>query len=347
MVTQEMETQKIKIAVVILNWNGKKWLKKFLPYLLKNSNTATIFVADNASSDDSVTFLQKEFPSVNIIINSINGGYSKGYNDALKQIESEYYVLLNSDIEVTEGWLDPIINLMDNDKSIAACQPKILDYKNKEKFEYAGASGGFIDNLGYPFCRGRIFNELELDKGQYDNSTEVFWATGACLIVRAEYFNKIGGLDEDFFAHQEEIDLCWRLKNNGYKIMVEPKSVVYHVGGGTLKVGSPLKTKLNFRNNLYMLFKNLHISELIITIPIRLILDGIAALTFINQKKGLRHFLAIANAHFSFYFEIPRLIQKRAMIKQKYSLACKMHYSILIKNKIQRIRAFSKLLENK
>jgi len=338
-----METQKIKTAVVVLNWNGKAWLEKFLANLVKHSQEATVFVADNASTDDSVDFVKSNFPSVKIIINASNGGYAKGYNDALKQIDAEYFVLINSDIEVTEDWLSPIINLMDSDKKIAACQPKLLDYNNRNMFEYAGASGGFIDNLGYPFCRGRIFDSLEEDKGQYNDVIEVFWATGACLFVRANCFNAIGGLDEDFFAHQEEIDLCWRLKNKGYKVMVQPKSVVLHVGGGTLNAGSPFKTHLNFRNNLFMLFKNLPTSSLFITIPIRLVLDGVAALTFLNKEKGLEHVLAIAKAHFSFYFAIPNLIAKRQKIKQENNLIGKVDWSILLQNKIKGIKRFSEL----
>ena len=338
-----METQKIKIAVVVLNWNGKAWLEKFLPNLLKNSLEATIFMADNASTDDSVDFVKNNFPNLKIIVNSSNGGYAKGYNDALKQIDAEYFVLINSDIEVTEGWLSPIIDLMDSDKKIAACQPKLLDYNNKTNFEYAGASGGFIDNLGYPFCRGRIFDDLEQDRGQYNDAIEVFWASGACFFVRASHFNVIGGLDEDFFAHQEEIDLCWRLKNKGYKIMVQPKSVVFHVGGGTLNSGSPFKTHLNFRNNLFMLFKNLPTSALFTIIPIRLVLDGVAALTFLSKKNGLQHVLAIAKAHFIFYFEIPKLIAKREKINQKNNLIGKMNWSILAKNKMNGIKRFSEL----
>ena len=338
-----METQKIKTAVVVLNWNGKAWLEKFLPNLVNHSQVATVFVADNASTDDSVDYVKINFPTVKIIVNASNGGYAKGYNDVLKQIDAEYFVLINSDIEVTAGWLSPIISLMDSDKQIASCQPKILNYNSKTKFEYAGASGGFIDNLGYPFCRGRIFDDLEQDKGQYNDAVEVFWATGACLFVRSTHFWELGGLDEDFFAHQEEIDLCWRLKNKGYKIMVQPKSVVYHVGGGTLNAGSPFKTHLNFRNNLFMLFKNLPISSLFTTIPMRLVLDGVAALTFLNKEKGLEHVLAIAKAHFSFYFAIPNLIAKRQKISQKNSLVGKMYWSILVKNKMNGIKRFSEL----
>jgi GT2 family glycosyltransferase len=338
-----METQKIKTAVVVLNWNGKEWLEKFLPNLVNHSQVATVFVADNASTDDSVDYVKINFPTVKIIVNASNGGYAKGYNDVLKQIDAEYFVLINSDIEVTAGWLSPIISLMDSDKQIASCQPKILNYNSKTKFEYAGASGGFIDILGYPFCRGRIFDDLEQDKGQYNDAVEVFWATGACFFVRSNHFWELGGLDEDFFAHQEEIDLCWRLKNKGYKIMVQPKSVVYHVGGGTLNASSPFKTHLNFRNNLFMLFKNLPISSLFTTIPMRLVLDGVAALTFLNKEKGLEHVLAIAKAHFSFYFAIPNLIAKRQKISQKNSLVGKMNWSILVKNKMNGIKQFSEL----
>ena len=338
-----METQKIKTAVVVLNWNGEAWLEKFLPTLVKNSKDASVFIADNASTDDSVSFVRKNFPELKIIINNTNGGYAKGYNNALKQISAEYFVLINSDIEVTEGWLPTIITLMDSNTTIAACQPKLLDYNNRTKFEYAGASGGFIDNLGYPFCRGRIFETTQEDKGQYNDAIEVFWATGACLFVRSSHFWEVEGLDEDFFAHQEEIDLCWRLKNKGYTIMVNPKSVVYHVGGGTLDAGSPFKTHLNFRNNLYMLFKNLPITSLVTVIPIRLILDGVAAFTFLKQAKGVQHFLMIAKAHFSFYFEIPKLIAKREKIAQQNNLTGKVNCSILLKNKVKGIKTFSDL----
>ena len=338
-----METQKIKTAVVILNWNGKHWLEKYLANVIRESPNAEVIVTDNNSTDGSVSYLQEYYPNIRIIFNDGNYGYAKGYNLALKQIDSEYFVLLNSDIQVTKDWISPIISLMDSDQMISACQPKILDYNNKNKFEYAGASGGFIDKFGYPFCRGRIFDDLEKDKEQYNDATEVFWATGACLFVRASHFFEAGELDEDFFAHQEEIDLCWRLKNKGYKIMVEPKSEVYHVGGGTLSVGSPFKTHLNFRNNLYMLFKNLPLSSLLIIIPIRLILDGIASITFLRNKQGINHFFAVMKAHFSFYFEIPKLIIKRRRISQQSSLRGKTNYSILIKNKLKKIKTFSEL----
>ncbi len=337
-----METQKrkIKTAVVILNWNGKDWLRKFLPNVIKHSYDAEILIADNGSTDDSLIFLEENFPSITIVENKENLGFAGGYNKALNQIHAEYYVLLNSDVEVSESWLSPIVSLLDKDKTIAACQPKLLDFNKRNTFEYAGASGGFIDNLGYPFCRGRIFDSLEEDSGQYNDSSEVFWATGACLFLRADAFWDVGGFDADFFAHQEEIDLCWRLKNKGYKIMVEPKSEVFHVGGGTLDAASALKTYLNFRNNLAMLFKNLALFSLFIVIPIRLLLDAVAAISFLKQKKGISHLFAIIKAHFAFYFAIPKLLAKRQKIVQKHNLVGKSDWSILVKNKIKGIKRF-------
>ena len=246
----------MKIAVVILNWNGKDLLNKFLPSIIEYSEGAQIYVADNASTDDSVDFVIQNHPSVKIIQNQVNGGYAKGYNDALKTLSEDIYVLLNSDVEVTPNWLDPIISKFSKDNSIAAAQPKILDYKNKEYFEYAGAAGGYLDKLGYPFCRGRIFNTLEKDNGQYNDTTEIFWASGACLFVRANAFWEAGALDEDYFAHQEEIDLCWRIKAKGGKIIYDGSSEVFHVGGATLDSGSPEKTFYNFRNSLFNLLKN-------------------------------------------------------------------------------------------
>ena len=343
MVTQKMEAQKIKIAVVVLNWNGKLLLEKFLPILVKHSKEATIFVADNGSSDNSIKFIEENFPNVNIISNPTNEGYAKGYNDSLKKINAEYYMLINSDIQVKKDWLKPLLELMENDLRIAACQPKILDYNNKNIFEYAGASGGFIDSLGYPFCRGRIFQILERDYGQYNDATEIFWATGACLLIKSDYYNEVNGLDEDFFAHQEEIDLCWRLKNKNLKIMVEPKSTVYHIGGGTLNASSPTKTYLNFRNNLFMLLKNLPIDQVFTIIPLRLILDGVAAITFINKEKGLEHIISIVKAHFHFFIALPKLISKRQLINQKRKLTGRTNWSIIIKNKVLGIRKFSDL----
>lgn len=338
-----METQKINTAVVILNWNGIKWIQKFLPTIIEKSNEANIYIADNASNDESVDFVNNNYPSVKIIQNSSNEGYAKGYNDALKKLDEKYYILINSDIEVTDNWINPIINLMEQDTSIAACQPKILDYTNRDNFEYAGASGGYIDNLGYPYCRGRIFSDLEKDVNQYDDIKEVFWASGACLFIRAESFKDINGFDNDFFAHQEEIDLCWRLKNNGFKVMVNPKSTVFHVGGGTLKSASPFKTYLNFRNNLFMLFKNLPFLELLVTLLLRLPLDGIAALTFIKKEKGILHVLSVLRAHLVFYVSIPLLFIKRVRINQKDNLVGKSNFSILYKYYIMGIKKFSEL----
>ena len=338
-----METQKINTAVVILNWNGIKWIQKFLPTIIEKSNEANIYIADNASSDESVDFVNNNYPSVKIIQNSSNEGYAKGYNDALKKLDENYYILINSDIEVTDNWINPIINLMEQDTSIAACQPKILDYTNRDNFEYAGASGGYIDNLGYPYCRGRIFSDLEKDVNQYDDIKEVFWASGACLFIRAESFKDINGFDNDFFAHQEEIDLCWRLKNNGFKVMVNPKSTVFHVGGGTLNSASPFKTYLNFRNNLFMLFKNLPFLKLLVTLLLRLPLDGIAALTFIKKEKGILHFLSVLKAHLVFYVSIPLLFIKRVRINQKNNLVGKSNFSILYKYYIMGIKKFSEL----
>jgi hypothetical protein len=299
-----------KIAVVILNWNGKSFLEKFLPNVIKYSAIAEVIVADNLSSDDSIAFLKSNFPQVTVIENQSNDGFSKGYNTALKQVNTEYYVLLNSDVDVTENWIEPIIQLMESDKKIAACQPKILDYKYHQKFEYAGAAGGFIDKYGYPFCRGRIFNVLEDDHHQYDSATEVFWATGACMFVRAEAFWKVGGFDDDYFAHMEEIDVCWRMKNIGYKIFVEPKSKIYHVGGGTLNKLSPRKTFLNFRNNLTTLTKNASPRFLFFKIIYRMILDGVAAFKFLFEGNS-SHFIAVIKAHFSFYAHLPSTLKKR------------------------------------
>jgi hypothetical protein len=272
----------VHIAVVILNWNGRKYLEQFLPPLVQHSrDEAEIIVADNASSDDSVAFLREHYPSIRIISNPSNEGFSRGYNLALKQVEADYYVLLNSDIEVTPNWIRPVIDLMEKDRSVAACQPKILSFYERTKFEYAGAAGGFIDKYGYPFCRGRIFQSLEEDNGQYNDAIEIFWATGACMFVRADLFHQSGGLDEDFFAHMEEIDLCWRLKNEGYRIMYCPDSTVYHIGGGTLPKISWRKTYFNFRNNFYLLYKNLPDNLVNEVFAKRLVLDGIAAMKFL------------------------------------------------------------------
>lgn len=306
---------KVKVAVVILNYNGKSFLETYLPSVIEYSGNCEIYVADNGSSDDSLSFLKQRFPQIHVIDNKGNFGYAKGYNLALKEIEAEYYVLLNSDVEVTINWVQSIIELMDTNKQIAACQPKILDLNNKHRFEYAGASGGFIDKYGYPFCRGRIFNTLETDEAQFDSPREVFWATGACLFIRAEAFWKVNGFDDDYFAHMEEIDLCWRLKNLGYSVFVEPASKVYHLGGGTLHKISAKKTFLNFRNNLSTLAKNHSPRYLLLKIVFRLILDGVAAFKFLFDGQA-KHFLAVIKAHFNFYYWLPSILIKRKKQKQ-------------------------------
>ena len=338
-----MEAHKKDIAVVILNWNGQKWLEKFLPTVIEKSSMANIYIADNASTDDSVSLIENNFPRVKIIQNQLNEGYAKGYNDALKDLKEKYFVLLNSDIEVTNNWIEPIINLMEENPNISACQPKILDYNNKDSFEYAGASGGYIDNLGYPFTRGRIFDSIESDNNQYDDVKEIFWASGACFFIRADHFNEVNGFDNDFFAHQEEIDLCWRLKIKGYQLMAHPRSVVYHVGGGTLDDSSPFKTYLNFRNNLFMLTKNLNFFSLLITLYFRLPLDGIAAVTLLKKKNGFLHLLAVLRAHLVFYVSIPRLLFKRQINTAKTNLVGKMGFSILVKYYLEGKTKFSEL----
>ena len=299
----------MKIAVVILNWNGKELLEKFLPSVITNSTEATIYIADNASTDDSISFVTENFPEVNIIQNKINGGYAKGYNDALKNINADIFCLLNSDVEVTRDWLVPISEVFNKQPETAIIQPKILDYKDKTKFEYAGAAGGFIDKLGYPYCRGRIFNTLESDEGQYNDINEIFWASGACLFIRKSVFKELNGFDESFFAHMEEIDLCWRARNIGYEITYVGTSTIYHVGGATLSNTSPKKTYLNFRNSLYTLVKNAK-GTILYLVLIRLILDGIAGIKFAIQLKP-KHTIAIIKAHFSFYKNLNMLLKFR------------------------------------
>ncbi|MEZ5028863.1 MAG: glycosyltransferase family 2 protein, partial [Ferruginibacter sp.] len=269
--------QQPSVAIVILNWNGKPFLEKFLPSVKVSAyKFKKIIVADNASTDDSVNFLQKVHPEISIIQNESNLGFAKGYNNALKKIEADYYVLLNSDVEVTPGWIEPVISLMETNKAIAACQPKILAYADKETFEYAGASGGWIDKFGYPFMRGRIFDDCEKDNGQYNDVQPCFWASGAAFFVRSSVYHQLGGLDEFFFAHQEEIDFCWRVQLAGHKVYVQPASVVYHVGGGTLPKGNSRKTFLNFRNNLIMLYKNLPTAAALWKLPFRIMLDAVS-----------------------------------------------------------------------
>ena len=288
------------VAIVILNWNGRKFLEKFLPSVIASIySSKKIIVADNASTDDSVKFLQENYPQVLIIQNKSNEGFARGYNTALKQVQADYYVLLNSDVEVTPNWIQPVIELMESDATIAACQPKVMAYDKKNQFEYAGAGGGWLDKFGYPFMRGRVFDDCETDTGQYDDVQQCFWATGAAFFVRPSVYHELGGLDEFFFAHQEEIDLCWRAQLAGYKIFVQPASVVYHVGGGTLAKGNSRKAFLNFRNNLIMLAKNLPVSTVVWKLPFRMLLDVLSALRGLLGGDG-GYFLAVWKAHFHF-----------------------------------------------
>lgn len=305
----------MRTAVVILNWNGKHLLEQFLPKVVACSPNARVIVADNASTDDSVNWLKAEMPDVELIINPTNSGYAGGYNEALRQIDSEFYVLLNSDIEVTPNWLEPIEKRFDTNANIAAIQPKIRAFKHRDRFEYAGAAGGYLDRMGYPFCRGRIFEETEIDVGQYDDAREVFWASGACMFVRSKVFHACGGFDESFFAHMEEIDLCWRMKNQGYSIMYDPASIVFHIGGGTLSKSNWTKTYLNFRNNLELIYKNIEDKYLFRSLFMRMVLDGIAAFKFLFTN-GFSHFYAIVRAHMHFYRLMPVIRQKRRKLKQ-------------------------------
>ncbi len=300
----------MKIAVIILNWNGRQLLEKFLPSVLEYSGDSTIYVADNASTDDSVELISKNFPAVKIIKNQKNSGYARGYNQALKNLPEDIFVLLNSDVEVSKNWLDPVVAEFVKDGNVVAAQPKILDFKKREYFEYAGAAGGFLDKYGFPFCRGRIFDTLEKDHGQYDDISEIFWASGACLFVRVSAFRQIEGFDEDYFAHQEEIDLCWRLQKMGGKILYIGNAEVFHVGGATLDSANPRKTYFNFRNSLLNLLKNVDGPRVFPILFTRLSLDGLAGLQFLLKGKP-RHLVAVIKAHFGFYRLAPKFIRKR------------------------------------
>lgn len=316
----QLSQQAASVAVVILNYNGRKYLEQFLAGVCNSDYEAlSIHVADNGSTDDSMAWLRENGEKVRVIDLKKNYGYAEGYNRALRQVDADYYVLLNSDLEVSPDWIRPVIKLLEEDKDTAACQPKILSYQDKEKFEYAGAAGGWLDYLGYPFCRGRIFAVTETDEGQYDDGAEIFWASGAALFIRSSLFHRIGGFDPDYFAHAEEIDLCWRLKRAGYKIQVVPESVVYHLGGGTLDYLSPNKAYLNFRNTLFTILKNEPATKLLWLIPARLLLDALAGLLFLFQGK-LDHIRAIARAHWNFFPRFGQLLQKRrhytAMVAQ-------------------------------
>ncbi|WP_395049606.1 glycosyltransferase family 2 protein [Flavobacterium sp.] len=329
----------MKIAVVILNWNGEKLLEQFLPSIVQYSQEATVYVADNASTDDSISYVKAFFPTVQIIKNESNLGFAEGYNEALKSVDSEIFALVNSDIEVTENWLKPIIETFENEPKTAIIQPKILDFKNKKYFEYAGAAGGFMDKYGYMFCRGRIFETLEKDNRQYDNNCEIFWASGACFFIRSSVYKDLKGFDGDFFAHQEEIDLCWRAFNKGHTIKYNSKSVVYHVGGATLQQGNPKKTFLNFRNSLLMLVKNLPKNQLFPVISIRLVLDGIAGIQYLLQGK-FKHLLAILKAHYAFYSLFSTHYKKRDQFQSNKYYKTK---SIVYLYFIKKIKVFSNI----
>ena len=305
------------IAIVILNWNGRKMLEQFLPSVVNYSrDDATVVVADNGSTDESLVFLAKHFPEVQTFPLGENYGFAEGYNRALQQVEADYFVLLNSDVEVTHHWLEPLVEYMDAHEEVAACQPKLLSWTDKDKFEYAGASGGFLDRYGYPFCRGRIFDKIEEDDGQYDYAAEIHWATGACLMIRSRDYWQVGGLDGRFFAHQEEIDLCWRLRIMGRKIVCLPDSVVYHLGGGTLPKGNPQKTFLNFRNNLTMLYKCLPDNELRTVMHRRWWLDYLAAWQTLILGGNFGDFKAIFHARRAFKKWLPDFQKDRELIRQ-------------------------------
>ena len=321
-----------RIAIVILNWNGKELLKKFLPSVTTHSNRewADVIIADNASTDHSISFLKDNYPNLQRIQLDKNYGFAEGYNRALAQLPHSYFVLLNSDVEVTENWLDSIYTQFEKYKDIAAAMPKIKAYHKKTDFEYAGAAGGFIDYLGYPFCRGRILDSIEKDKGQYDKTIDIFWASGAAMFVRAEVYKQAGGLDSDFFAHMEEIDLCWRIKNLGYRIICDTNSTVFHVGGATLPNHSSHKLFLNFRNNLLMLYKNLPSHKLLFTFLARMILDGVAAFKFLLSGE-VSNFTAVFKAHMSFYSLLKKYNLKR---KQSLRLVSKEHHPEIYQNSL-------------
>lgn len=303
-------------AVVILSYNGKKWHEQFLPLIVSEAASGyEVILVDNASTDDTLEYVQQNFPEVKILQIAVNRGFSNGYYEALKQIQAKYYVLLSSDFEVTQGWFPPLVNAMQRYQGLAACQPKIRYWREREYFEYAGAGGGFMDNFGYMFCRGRIFNTLEKDTGQYEDDIEVFWASGGCFMVRADLYHKMGGLDHDLYAHMEEIDLCWRLKNAGYRIGYIGQSTVYHVGGSVISYGSPQKLYYNFRNSLILLLKNESTRKLIWLFPLRLVLDGIAAMQLLFTGK-FRGVFTILKAHMHFYGSLGKWLQRRKDAKK-------------------------------
>ena len=331
-----------KIAIVILNWNGKRFLEQFLPSLVSQTPSwAEIVVADNASSDDTVEFMQSQYPQLRLILNGGNFGFAKGYNQALQHVEAEYYCLLNSDIEVSPHWIEPVVDYLDAHPDVAICQPKLLSFFKKTHFEYAGAAGGFVDKYGYPFCRGRLFDCIEKDEGKYDDFKEIFWARGACMFIRSKVYHELGGMDDDFFAHMEEIDLCWRAKNAGYKVMYIPHSTVYHVGGGTLPKNSPRKTYLNFRNNLILLYKNLPTYQIPWIFSLRFVLDFVAAVRFLFDS-GWGDFVAVFKAYFSFYTSLRKNRKKRNHTPHRKVLQT-YQKSIVVDYYIRKKKMFSEL----
>lgn len=336
------------VAIVILNWNGKKFLQQFLPSVTSSTYTNYfIIIADNGSDDDSVSFIRQYYPQIKILRNDKNEGFARGYNIALKQVTADYYILLNSDVEVQPDWIEPVIELMHSDPKIAACQPKVLSYHNKNKFEYAGACGGWLDSFGYPFNRGRIFDICEVDRGQYDNAEEIFWATGAALFIKAEVYKLMNGFDEFFFAHQEEIDLCWRIQLAGYKVFIQPASVIYHVGGGTLPMGNSRKVFLNFRNNLIMLSKNLPATQAVWKIPFRIGLDTIAAWKGLLTGNSVS-FVAIAKAHFHYCNWLLFKKHKSKVISKKHKRIFGLYRGLIIWDYfVKRKNTFSEIVSNK
>ncbi|MBQ0015577.1 MAG: glycosyltransferase family 2 protein [Bacteroidales bacterium] len=335
----------MKTAIVILNWNGRDMLERFLPSVTHYCPTdAEVIVADNGSTDDSVAFLQQHYPTLRTIILDKNYGFAEGYNRALQQVEASYFVLLNSDVEVTPHWVEPVVAMMDNDPTIGMAQPKMLMFDQRDTFEYAGGAGGFIDSYGYPFCRGRLFNCLEQDHGQYDDRCEIFWASGAAMFVRSGLWRQLEGLDGDFFAHMEEIDFCWRAKNAGYKAYYCPESIIYHVGGGTLPKSSPRKTYLNFRNNMALLYKNLPQKRLGCTIALRYLLDGVAALKFLAEGHP-QEFKAVYKAHQDFRKWRPNLKAKRLKCNPQPATTCMYRKLLLIQHYLLRKKTFTQLYQ--
>ncbi len=340
--TTNCNTQEIELAIVILNWNGAAMLRKYLPSVVRCSPQAEVIVADNASTDDSLNVLREEFPTVRIIQLSRNEGFADGYNKALEQVEAEYYLLLNSDVRVEEGWLTPLLDFMRRNADVAACQPKLLSDAAPEMFEYAGGSGGFIDRYGYPYCRGRIFDVVERDRGQYNTIKEVLGATGACLMIRSKDYWQCGGLDGRFFAHNEEIDLCWRLNIAGRKVVCVPQSKVYHLGGGTLPKGNPRKTYLNFRNNLTMLYKNLPSDELRHVMKVRTILDYLAAIEMLVLQRSWGDFKAVIKARRDFKAWKASFEHTEGRDKARFVVG-RSRFSLLWQYHIKRKRTFDSL----